>query len=110
MSETDARTETGHLTVVDEALAWMERPPRSTVDSEAVDLLARMVEYTDWLVTAGRGLLDAEEAHRMAATLENVSRLSRARRVMETLVGPRQTHETPGQATGGQGSPSAHAD
>jgi hypothetical protein len=32
---------------------------------------------------AGRELLDAEEAHRMAPTLDNASRLARARRAVE---------------------------
>jgi hypothetical protein len=39
------------------------------------------------LQEASRVLLTAEEAHRMAPTLDNASRLARARRAVEELLG-----------------------
>lgn len=42
----------------------------------------------DELQVAARDLLDTEEAHRMAATLENASRLARARRKVAELLPP----------------------
>lgn len=40
----------------------------------------------DDLRAAARGLLDAEEAHRLAPTLENASLLARARRQVEEIL------------------------
>lgn len=38
------------------------------------------------LRSAGRELLDAEEAHRMSPTLDHASRLARARRAVEDVL------------------------
>jgi hypothetical protein len=73
----------GHRLTVDEQIAFgvaleMARAAGAIFYREDVDVLR----------TASRELLDAEEAYRFAATLENTSRLSRARRVVERAVGP----------------------
>jgi hypothetical protein len=47
------------------------------------------------LRSASRELLDAEEAHRMSPTLENASRLARARRAVEDVLGNGQSRAGP---------------
>jgi len=77
------------LTAVDAALAWTAAQAPGT-KHDSISHITRIIEVADTLAIAGRELLDAEEAHRDARTIENASRLSRARRVMEAHVGPRE--------------------
>ena len=78
-----------HVTAVDAALAWTAAQAPGT-KHDSVGHITRVIEVADALAVAGRELLDAEKAHREAPTIENTSRLSRARRMMEAQVGPRE--------------------
>lgn len=81
--------ESDDLTAVDAALAWTAAQTPGT-KHDSVSHITRVIEVADALAIAGRELLDAEVAHREAPTIENASRLSRARRVMEAHVRPRE--------------------
>lgn len=73
----------GHRLTVDEQIAFAIA---LDVARAGGALLYR--DDMDALRAACRRLLDAEQAYRLAPTLENASRLTRARRAVEDAVGP----------------------